>query len=805
MKKKNVSRCFNRAALLPLLCLLHPVCAGEEAKPQQKPLVPSSVKASSSRKDYPPQKAIDGNLLDDRSRWISEPQKAGSWIELGFDGPRKLSGLHIYSGYGATAAIRDFTVQFWSGGTWRDIPSATVLGNEATALAVIFDSTVEVNTDRLRLNITASDGDVARVNEILVWPFDNGGVPPLAYKKKPGHADDFSEEQEKIPLLYVNQSGFNLGRPKRFTAPTLADGTAFIVRKAAGGKGLFEGVIKGNIGDFTAFDPEDHGQADYVVEAGGLCSVAFRIGRNWLERVSYQGMVDFMVDSRHYVGTYKKPCGGSFSWRDDHHFGWELTTLVPQYFSNPSAYDRMPRQITYEKPTAPGLWGKLEPYSEEAPDMVKMIHWGADVIVTQGCTHEMLKAQLAYFLYAWPWMEKYLPEQNYQLVRDYAFKVWAEPKADRKYPYDESPEHNLLALKTRVGHTKGTYPPGFSVIPNLLMHEVARREKRADADLYLEAAARQVEWLVNTLDWEDPQTTKGQRMSEFITLTSLGYAAAHYPKLRTPALIDKINAWAAVVVRRSDNLWDFRKYEDKELWTPKADKSDGWMVWWNEPGNVVGLPSALLAAKPFLKDPGVAARFDQLVFSLFDNCFGRNPTGRHFSYDAPREIEGVEFGWYRFCPGGVGQLATARFVLDGSPKSPAYPYDPGKGAVGYTEGWIQFNVAYNISMAYLDHSLTRVKVERAGDELVVTLEAPLNFDYANVETGVVQVTGGAGDAETLTVTETAADSNTFVGRMNVVAEPRSRSGDNILQTPKDAAVKVSYGYGYMEKSASLHF
>ena len=99
-----------------------------------------------------------------------------------------------------------------------------------------------------------------------------------------------------------------------------------------------------------------------MVEAGGLISVPFRIGPWWLERVTYQGAVDFMIDSRHYVGNDRANCKGSFGWRDDHHFGWELHTLVPQYISNPSAYERMPRQVKYEKPKDAKLWGALEPY-----------------------------------------------------------------------------------------------------------------------------------------------------------------------------------------------------------------------------------------------------------------------------------------------------------------------------------------------------------------------------------------------------------------------------------------------------------
>ena len=206
---------------------------------------------------------------------------------------------------------------------------------------------------------------------------------PLLAQQAPAPAPT-PEDEARIPRLYLNQSGFNAGKPKRFTAPTLPAGTPFVVKPAAGGPPAFEGTIGAGIGDFTPFEPGD--TREYVVVAGPHTSVPFRVGPWWLERVTYQRAIDFMVDSRHYVGNVREVCVGSFGWRDDHHFGWELHTLVPQYLSNPSAYERMPHQVSYEAPTNRALWGALQPYREDAPDVVKLIHWGADVIVTQGLT-----------------------------------------------------------------------------------------------------------------------------------------------------------------------------------------------------------------------------------------------------------------------------------------------------------------------------------------------------------------------------------------------------------------------------------
>jgi hypothetical protein len=568
-----------------------------------------------------------------------------------------------------------FRLLFRRDGKWVEIPSATVGNNTSVALAVPFDATVEVTTDKLRLEITSSHQNVARVKEVIVWPASVGDLPKISG----GAAASVAERD--IPKIYLNQSGFNLGAPKCFTAPTLPDGTPFLVRPAEGGPAVAQGVIRDHKGDFSSFDPPDDTR-EFVVEAGGLVSVPFRIGMWWLERVTYQNAVDFMNDSRHYVGNDRAVCGGSFGWRDDHHFAWELHTLVPQWLSNPSAYERMPRQIRYEKPAKPGLWGALEPYPETAPDLVKLIHWGADVIVSQKLDHEFLKSQLAYFLYAWPSLEKHLPRQNYEAVRDYAFATWAAPGKDRKYPYDESPEHNLLALKTHIGNTKGAYPPGFSVEPNLLMYEVAKREKLPDAEAYFEAARKQVAWMIANLDWNDPITTKGQRMSEFLTITGLAHLQRAYPDRAPAGLQQKIADWAKVVIRRSDNLWDFRKLDDADKWTPMGEKP----TMWNEPGNVVGLPSALIAAAAVIDDPAVKTRLWELVYSHFDNMFGRNPTGRHFSYDAPREIEGVEFGWYRFLPGGIGRLAEAPLRDRRQPQGRPLPVPSRKGRLRLDRG-----------------------------------------------------------------------------------------------------------------------
>ena len=784
---------FPPRAAFPVALALFSLTAVLPAAPQ--PLKPKSASASSENPRYPAAKAIDGKVSDE-SRWVSQASNDPAWLIVDLGARQRLAGVHLFSGYGSSDAIGNFEIQMDRDGKWVTIPSAVLSGNKATALAIPFDATMVVETAKLRLLVKGSHQNTARVKELVVWPGEAGAVPPLPKSEVSKNDLVCTIPYTQITPIYLNQSGCKTGKPKRFTAPTLADGTPFQVRPAGSSEALFKGVIRGNKGDFSAFEPGD--DREYVVAAGGLVSVPFRIAPFWFERTIYQNAVNFMIDSRHYVGNDRNRCNGSFGWRDDHHFGWELHSLVPQYLSNPSAYERMPRQVKYEKPKDRRLWGALEPYKDDAPDIVKLIHWGADVIVTQNVTHEHLKAQLAYFLYAWPVLEPWLPKQNYDAVAAFTFKNWDKPKKDHSYPYDESPEHNLLAVKTRIGTTKGSYPPGFSVEPNLLMYEVSLRDKHPDADRYFNAARAQVEWMIKNLDWDNPLVTKGQRMSEFLTMTGLAHFLREYPDKAPVGLKRKIDDWAKVVIRRADNMWDFRRLDDADGWTPMGEKPQ----MWNEPGNITGLPAALIAAREFIS-PDMQPRIDQIIWSHIDNFSGRNPVGRHFCFRAPTEVEGVEYGWFNRYPGGIGRLRDARFVIDGAPKNQHYPYHPEVGNVGWTEGWIQFNTPLNVSLSYLAWSETSLDLKRDGNELLVRLRAPLGFDPAKAETGTVVVASGQGDSERVTVTETGPDTGIFIGRLRLQPNAPASSNNGTLQYRAGTTVQASYGYGYLGHRTTL--
>jgi hypothetical protein len=543
---------------------------------------------------------------------------------------------------------------------------------------------------------------------------------------------------------------------------------------------LYSGKIVNNIGDFSDFNPVS--EKEFVIVADTFKSFPFRIGKWWIERATYQNAINFMIDSRHYVGNYTKKCSGTYSWRDDSHFGWELHTLVPQYLSNPDAYLRMPKQVKYEVPKDTTLWGALKPYNESAPDIVKLMHWGADVIVTQKLTHEHFKGQLAYFLYAWPYIKQWLPQQNYDRVKQFALQVWQLKTVEKSYAYNESDGHDMLALKTKIGTTKGALPPGASIIPNLMMYEVAKRENSKDAQVYFNSAYHQVKWMIESLDWNDPIVTKGQRMSEFITMTSLTYMLQQYPDRAPVGLKQKIADWADVVIRRSDNMWDFRKLDDKDGWCPTGTSPQHW----NEVGNIVGFPAAIISMIQYIDDKHKVNRLTEIAFAHLDNSFGRNPCGRHCSFDAVAEIEGVDLGWYHQHPGGIGQLEGARFVLEGSPKNAHYPYHPERGDIGWTEGWVSFNVAYNLSLAYMAWMDTKFEITEDNKWTTIRLKVPLNFDYTKAETVTVDLTNKKGKVTPLVLTEESPNSEYFSTKVKV-----------------RKTTTVSYGLDYFKKTVLL--
>lgn len=725
--------------------------------------------ASSFQPGFEPAKAIDGKISSGSS-WKNVADGNPAWLMLKLPGATEILSITIQTPQEAPV-ISDFKIQTILNGSWRN--AKEISGNTNHQVTISFDPPLLID----RLQLWTESAAQIEVSEFEVYGQQ--------------YVDSTATEVKKI---LVNQSGYNLGRPKRFSAPEMIEKTPFEVVRKSDREVVFSGIIENGKGDFSGFNPET--QEEFIIAANGQESFPFRIGPNWLDRVTYRHMVDFMIGARHYVGNVSEIRPISFEWRDGDFFNWAMQSLVAMYLSNPEAYDRMKVTSSYvSNSTFPenyrGFWGKLEPFRPETPDIIQLIHWDADVKVSKGLDHEMQKAELAHFLYAWPYLQKWLPRQNFDAVYAYATSMWEKASVSKHSlsQYDLSPEHNLLALKTQLGTTKGEMPPGFSVIPNLMMYEVAKREGAKDAEKYFDAAYRQLDWMIKNLDWNDPMTTKGQRMSEHMTMRAFAFFQSNYPDRAPDRLKEKVQEWATIAIARSDNFWDFRKYDETE-WTPPG---------WNETGNILGFPAAVFSAMTVLDDSDLKKSLEILAWSHFENSFGRNPTGRQFSYKGPEEVEGVDLGWYSRHKGGYGLLEDLPFVFDGSPKSFHYPNHPEAGNLGWTEGWVQFNTAFNTSMAYMANYYTKLEASLEGkDRLVIRLEAPLNFDSMVEEKVEVVIRNQQGEEIKATLAEEAPFSLGMKGEFEL-KNGKLLLGDQSFSWKKGESIEVSYGLGYFRK------
>ncbi|MEY3894715.1 MAG: hypothetical protein RLZZ214_234, partial [Verrucomicrobiota bacterium] len=535
-------------------------------------------------------------------------------------------------------------------------------------------------------------------------------------------------------LIVVNQVGYEAGRPKRFTAPLSDDGSAFIVRAAAGGDALFRSVIRGKIGDFSAFDAP---AGEYLIEVRGGSlkpgtSDPFLIQANLWKDLFWQPAVDFLIDSRSVLGTHPSAFGGC-PWRDGTYYDAVLPALVMFRRADPARIAAMPRQIDWEadkkrvldpafkfdakNPCSEGVMNsvrkyftELDPPAADAPDVVKLIHWGAGYYLVNPATkdpskdpdprqiHPQTVEQVAYVVWAWPTLKQWLPQSFYDKCREFCEQNWAPSLEVGKW-WDPSTYLTVDQIegKNPVGGLlhpyKGRHAPGHSIIPNLLMHEIAKRDGLADPDHYLTAAVKQAEWIVKNLDWNDPRTTKGQRMSEHRTVPSLVWLLQNYPDQAPAGLKEKITAWAEVAAKRSANMWDVRRYDDGDHWTiPKL----------NDVGNWVGTPGITLAASWVIDDPALKSRLRELAVSHADAVFGRNPRLAAAPHKPESGFTGIERGWpVGYKDNVCARLELCRGSISSAPGSEMFPFNP-EGASRHPEGWVNYAAAWCLSLAYFE-------------------------------------------------------------------------------------------------------
>lgn len=583
--------------------------------------------------------------------------------------------------------------------------------------------------------------------------------------------------QQVSPIVAVNQSGYNLHLPKRFTAPGL-NNAPYSITRHNDSKTLYKGTVQKGIGDFSDFRPEGSSE-EYQIHVvtpghGTLHSDPFGIASFWLEKAFLRPALEFMIDNRSVTGTHPSAYGGS-PWRDGTYYAFEVPSLVMQWMALAPLYRQLPPTISYTADqqrilnpgfkyiAAPGDRDALRstrkyfteldgPVGQTVPDIIQLIHWGIGYYLVNPATadpsgdplgyriHPQTIEQLAFFLYAYPSMKEFLTPAFYEKVHATAFEQWEKT--------------GLFEPFRVVGTLKGRECPGHSILPNLLMYEVARRENRPDADRFMKAAYAQTKWVLDSVDFNNPRTTKGQRMSEHKLMTGLVYFYQQYPQKAPKMLKNKINQWVDVVLSRSDNMWDFRRYDDS-LWTiPRhGDGLATTHAGWNEPGNLAGFPACALAAASVVTDVRKRKRLEELAWAAQDNLFGRNPLNVSSPAHPNLGFTGLERGWPKHFKDDVcARLELVRGGLSSSVPTEMYPYQPSED-FRHPEGWTAFNASWNVGLAYMSAYQTRLEW-RSDNTLELT--APLGV-YDDQITVPVEITRPNGSRETITLRTTAKD------------------------------------------------
>ena len=710
----------------------------------------ATASASSFQGAYVPHKVNDG-IVSDASRWLAAENDSKPWVELTFPQPTKVGMIDVFSGWKTDAGsrLKDFDVLVEVNGTWKRHDEWNIRNNTKSSKRIYIEQN---NVTKVRLELLRAGA--ARVREIAVYNNKEAlGLKDVgeATPTEENYGIRFDQHQ-----IGVNQIGYFTGRPKRFTAPLTADGSEFILREQNASEILYTGFIEGGLGDFSSFQPDDS-DVRYVIDLRGgdldsNTSDPFLIRKNIAQEQYWQTATDFLNDVRSVTGTHPSAYGGC-SFRDGTYYDSIVPSLVLFYLADPEFIDSMPRQIDWEADKArvtasdfvyirdgagPGVMDAVRGYYEleapkaDAPDVVKLIHWGAGYILLKpngrdpsasfdndnSMIEPQTVEQIAYVLWAWPELKQWLPQSFYERCLEFCLKFWKPEGGPRgnftqggsaskrgSSVFDISPWWGTETYMTtesfnqsihNPGHMhpfKGRHAPGHSIIPNLLMHEVVLREGLEGADAYLDAAVKQADWIIKNLDWKDPRTTKGHRLTEHRTIPSLVWLLQKYPEQAPDGLKEKITEWAAVAVSRSNNLWDFRKYSE-DMWTIPG---------MNEVGNSLGLPAIAVSASWVVDDPELKAELERIAFASIDHLFGRNPM-LHAATPHPKQgFPEIERGWPKLYKlDTCARLETVRGNLATLPGSEMYPFQPGK-RFRHLEGWSNYGATWCISLAYLNY------------------------------------------------------------------------------------------------------
>ena len=138
----------------------------------------------------------------------------------------------------------------------------------------------------------------------------------------------------------------------------------------------------------------------------------------------------------------------------------------------------------------------------------------------------------------------------------------------------------------------------------------------------------------------------------------------------------------------------------------------------------------------------------------------------------------------------------------GRPKAEYYPNHPELGDIGWTEGG-EFNVAFNVSLAYLANDSTVIELEQIDAQtLEVRLSAPINLHEDRRDEVALELSDSRGETMQVNLAEDGPYATTLSGRIRIEGGRLEQDG-HTLRVEVGDQITVRYGLGHMENAAML--
>ena len=118
-----------------------------------------------------PKYAVDG-LVCEESRWITDPVNTAHWLEVDLGGSFQIGSANVITGSWDASPVVNFSLQYWTGSAWVNIPGAAITNNTKTQRQILFSS--PVTTTKVRF-YSDDDGSIA-VKELAVFPPKSDGT-----------------------------------------------------------------------------------------------------------------------------------------------------------------------------------------------------------------------------------------------------------------------------------------------------------------------------------------------------------------------------------------------------------------------------------------------------------------------------------------------------------------------------------------------------------------------------------------------------------------------------------------------------